>query len=1244
VHVPQSFDGYQLLWQLGSGRKGPLYLGHDTVLDRPVVIRLVSLARDADRERFLLEARAVARVQHPSVVTVFRVGELGSRLYIVSEYVRGEPLSRIAKPLPWHQVLELVTSLARGLAEAHRRGVVHGDIRATNVIRGADGEVKLLDFGLVSVSGAPPPAEPSDALCELPPPSAAAAIAARLGISAPVTTSAAEPSAAAGAPELTDGTVPSPRTDVYGLGALAYELITAAAASPDATPGGIEGRFAALVGRCLRRDPSARFATAQELLEALTALLPAASATTLPDGNPYRGLLPFDERYRALFFGRRNEVGSLVERLRSENFVLIAAESGVGKSSLCRAGIVPLVLEGALRDGRTWAQVTLVPGTQPLRSLAAALLTALTALPPLPGAAAVDEAWLRATLRQEPGVFGRELQRRLGSEHGLLVFVDQLEELVTIADALESDLTGEVLAGLCARLPGVRLLATLRSDFLARLAMVPGIGERLTQALYILRPLGPDKLREAVVGPVLAKGVMFESPELVNSLVDSTASADGGLPLLQFALAELWEARSGNLITAAALASIGGVAGALARHADLVVGSLVPEQRALARSILISLVTLEGTRARRTEEDLAGGRPAAREVLNALVRGRLLVAMDTADGPSYEVAHEALIRGWQALRQWLDEYAESRAARQRLEAAAAEWRRLGRAREALWGQRQLREVRVLLDEDLGPREREFLVASQARLRRRRTGLLLTVAAVPALLGGVFWGAQKADQRELQRRIGERLATGTSLLEEARGQNREVDKVQKQALAAFDSQRGEEGEPLWARALAGAQEYDKALGRVSQVFEGVLTLDPRNVQARERLAETLYERALAAERDHRSAQLEDLLQRLSLYDPERIWQQRFVAPGQLSVRTEPPQAQVGLWRYEEGEAQRLRPVEVPAPPRAPLEAMNLAPGSYLLTLQAPEHAPVRYPFVLGRGEQLRLDLWLPPQTAVPPGFVYVPPGRSLFGTAADEASRRSFLTTVPLHPVQTAGYFIARYETTYGDWIAYLNALPPPERAVRAMKVGKGSLAGAVELSELPGGTWMLKLQPASQPLVAKQGEPLVYPTRKLRQRVDWLKLPVGGISFDDAQAYAQWLASTGRVPGARLCDEYEWERAARGADGREFPHGNDLAPEDANFDQTYARNSTDMGPDEVGSHPAARSPFGLDDVAGNVFEWTSSRLAKGELLVRGGGYFFAPLSQRVTNRSVVDRNFRDPNVGVRICATPPPRARDEKGQ
>src|SRR5262249_24306500 len=152
---------------------------------------------------------------------------------------------------------------------------------------------------------------------------------------------------------------------------------------------------------------------------------------------------------------------------------------------------------------------------------------------------------------------GRELRKQHGGD--ILLFVDQIEELCTLAKPEEAALAAEALYALACATGGVRLLATVRSDFLGRLAALPGLGDVIASAFYLLRPLSPERLREAIVGPARAKGVSFESAALVDTLVEEAARAEGGLPFLQFALAELWDARDveRRRIPASALSAIG---------------------------------------------------------------------------------------------------------------------------------------------------------------------------------------------------------------------------------------------------------------------------------------------------------------------------------------------------------------------------------------------------------------------------------------------------------------------------------------------------------------------------------------------------------------------------------------------------------------------------------------------------------------------------------------------------------------
>ena len=128
----------------------------------------------------------------------------------------------------------------------------------------------------------------------------------------------------------------------------------------EAVPG-VDADFAAVVDKCLRMVPGERFASAVSLLDALGHLTRDARADALPEGNPYRGLQPFEAEHRALFFGRQREQREVLERLRSEPFLLVTGDSGVGKSSLCLAGVLPRLGDGALEDGRRWRGARLIP-------------------------------------------------------------------------------------------------------------------------------------------------------------------------------------------------------------------------------------------------------------------------------------------------------------------------------------------------------------------------------------------------------------------------------------------------------------------------------------------------------------------------------------------------------------------------------------------------------------------------------------------------------------------------------------------------------------------------------------------------------------------------------------------------------------------------------------------------------------------------------------------------------------------
>jgi serine/threonine protein kinase len=161
---PVEFDGFRVVRLLGAGAMGRVYLARETMLERDVAVKFIAAEKPepATLERFLIEARAVARLQHPNVVSVYRIGEVEGRPYVACELVTGKSLDQLSLPLPWRRVLAIGLGLARGLAAAQARGILHRDIKPANVMVSDGGEVKLVDFGIAKLVDTLPPAPLQD--------------------------------------------------------------------------------------------------------------------------------------------------------------------------------------------------------------------------------------------------------------------------------------------------------------------------------------------------------------------------------------------------------------------------------------------------------------------------------------------------------------------------------------------------------------------------------------------------------------------------------------------------------------------------------------------------------------------------------------------------------------------------------------------------------------------------------------------------------------------------------------------------------------------------------------------------------------------------------------------------------------------------------------------------------------------------------------------------------------------------
>ncbi len=1252
---PDVFDEYRVVEEIGSGAMGRVYLAHDRLLDRPVAIKFAILHTfdPMVHDRFLREARAAARLQHPNVISIYRIGELERRPYLVTEYLRGQNLRSLTFPLASDRALAIVIDLCRGLSAAHRQGVLHRDIKPANAFICEDQTAKLLDFGLATFDHDPEETFETGRSGSLDEPGWNA----ENGDSDEGTVGSQSleeswkhpkyqltaPGALMGtphfmAPELWRGHPASRASDVYAMGALMRVLFVGKPPFANLHPGDlslqselgwnvaptsevgpdIPRELAGIIDRCLLEAPEERYATGDALRDALEALRREDGQTNMLSGNPYRGLRAFEAEHQCLFFGRAGETRTVIERLRAESLVVVAGDSGVGKSSLCRAGVIPRVLAGSLDGHRTWGVIKLIPGRHPLQALIAGLAMSLD----------FPEANLRSLITSNRAATSWFLRKKLGDQNGRLLFVDQFEEMVTIADRDEAEAAANILVLLTIGLPGFRVLATVRGDFLTRVAQIPSLGDELMRALYILRPLAPEALREAIVGPASARGVSFDE-DVVSELVD--AGRDGSLPLLQFSLAEVWENRveTKGSICRTDLEQIGGVEGALSRHADNVLHAMLPAQRRAARALFSRLVSIEKTRASLPEEELTAGDPDMRGALEQLVRGRLLVIRETEAEPVYEIAHEALISGWGSLTRWLDQAQEQRLCRDNLERAAVQWHKRGRLQEMLWGPSQLEAASQL--DNLRDTEREFLRHSRRHLvvqRRLRTGVLVTV---PLLLLGTIVAVQLWNAWLVRRELDEQLVEGARQMVAVKDETQRLARLRQDAYDTFDTGDYEGGKERWERVKKAEKQYSMHLSELHQLLAGALDLDPKSEPTREYLAQTLYLRAQLAESLYQQEQVHDYLEAVKRFDHDGSIYGQWQQPAKLTIVTRPAEASVSLERYVTTAEGRRDPTEVdiPAAKADASVTFSLAPGSYRVRVQREGFTEVLAPVNLTRGEVYSLDLELPRIGDVPENYLYVPAGRFLFGSP-DASLWSVFLNSTPIHPMETEAFLIAKHETTYAEWIAFLEALPADQRQQHL--AGLGAMGESITLRKLRPGRWELRI-------IARDRDDLAVSGGKIRNQF-WEQFPVTGIRPTSVEDYMAWLRRTGRVPGARLCTDFEWERAARGADDRVFPHGDSCSPMDFNYDSTRGNDVT-PGPFAVGSFSRSESPFGAHDMVGNAYEFVQATFGDQAYAARGGAWKFEELTATIPNREPVPRDFQAPSAGFRVCASLPESGRAE---
>ncbi|MBP7693069.1 MAG: CHAT domain-containing protein [Anaerolineales bacterium] len=470
---------------------------------------------------------------------------------------------------------------------------------------------------------------------------------------------------------------------------------------------------------------------------------PAADAPA-PGKPPFKGLAYYTEADADQFYGREALTAKLVGKLRQSRLLpVIVGASGSGKSSVVRAGVVPALRRGtALADGSrppegspAWPIHIFTPTAQPLDALAAALTV---------GQSTQATLELMRDLALDPRTLHlyalKYMQARPGANRWLLI-VDQFEEVFTLCkDEPErrAFIDNLLYAAADENAGPTVVMLVFRADFYAHCAQYENLRRAVSTNQEYVGPMNREELRRAIEAPAAAGGWEFE-PGLVDQILREMGEEPGALPLMQHALLETWQRRRGHTLTLRGYVEAGGIRGAIAQTAEAVYTSLPADEQLAARRIFLRLVELgegtQDTRRRALRTELApqpADEPLVERVLQTLIGNRLVVA----DEKTVEVAHEALIREWPTLRQWLTAGRASLRIQRELRRAAEAWQRVNDDGALYRGAplAQALEWAEAYPADLGPAERDFLERSHnAAEQQNRITLAAKLAATALVL-------------------------------------------------------------------------------------------------------------------------------------------------------------------------------------------------------------------------------------------------------------------------------------------------------------------------------------------------------------------------------------------------------------------------------------------------------------------------------------------------------------------------------
>lgn len=782
--------GYVLTDLIGVGGFGAVYRAHQPIVDREVAIKAI-LPEYANHPDFIhgfdTEAQTIAHLEHPHIVPLYDYWREPDGAYLVMRLLRGGNLhEKLAVDGPWslQQASRFVDQITSALAVAHRRGIVHQDIKPGNILLDEDLNSYLADFGIAKNL-----LDYQDSAKKAP----------RVGTPLFM------------APEqFNKRSLITPQTDIYSLGIVLYAVLTGRVpftntktteiirshltdplpplqfVRPD-----IPHEINQILRHATDKDPQSRYESvlmmATDLRHAIPGMdtstgpevnlesrlqadLPANTATVILSANapevqnPYKGLQAFREADAQDFFGREALTERLLGRLKTGkngHFLAVVGPSGSGKSSVVLAGVVPLLRQGYVSGTSRWYVIKMQPGSNPLEQVQAALNTV----------AIEQQADMDTILRQDTHGLNQIVQRILPKEDAeLLLVIDQFEEVFTLLENEEDRVhfLNSLHEAVTAPDSRLHVIITLRADFYDRPLLYPLFGNMIREKTEVVLPLDTHELAQAIALPAERNGLDID-PALVQALIRDVDEQPGALPLLQYTLTDLFDRRQGLSLSFDAYEQAGGISGTLARRADELYNQLSTEQQQLARQIFLRLVAVsegaEPTRQRVTWTALLSltdeeNRPTVRDILDLYGKNRLLTFdHDTSTRePTVEVAHEALIREWTRLQNWLEENRADLLTQRRLGAAITEWRNAGHDSSYLaTGSRlaQFEAWQASTNLTLNEEETAYLQASitlrqRATLRLRLFISSLIVAVLIALgLAKFAFDQQAATARQAQ---------------------------------------------------------------------------------------------------------------------------------------------------------------------------------------------------------------------------------------------------------------------------------------------------------------------------------------------------------------------------------------------------------------------------------------------------------------------------------------------------------------